>query len=156
MEIYKDVTERLKGLVLSRYKSIRDFSISINMPYSTIDNIFKRGIDKASINNIISICQALGISTDRLAEGQIVPALLVSSNYNDTEKKLIFNFRSLNEAGREKAFVYTEDLIASGRYTEMVRVYRAAKSTDNARGGYTEIPLADLEALKAAKHVEEI
>lgn len=64
----------LKQLILSRYKSILDFSKSIGMPYSTIDSIFKRGVANASITNIIKICNALGISADQLGNGQIVYA----------------------------------------------------------------------------------
>lgn len=64
--------EKLKDLILSRYKSIREFVIEIDMPYTTITSIFNRGIDNSSISNIIKICKALGISADALAEGKIV------------------------------------------------------------------------------------
>lgn len=43
------------------------------MPYSTISTIMNKGIQGTSVNKIITICQALGISTDDLAEGRIVP-----------------------------------------------------------------------------------
>ena len=72
MNDYGNITEQLKLFILEKYKSIREFAISINMPYSTIDNIFKRGIDKANVSNVISICQALNISTDMLACGKII------------------------------------------------------------------------------------
>ena len=62
----------LKALILSRYKSIREFSITIDMPYTTLYTIFERGIENASIGNVIRICKALKISTDELAEGRIV------------------------------------------------------------------------------------
>lgn len=48
-----DVLEqKLKDYILSRYKSIREFALNIEMPYSTIDTILKRGINKASVGNI--------------------------------------------------------------------------------------------------------
>lgn len=61
----------LKDLILSKYKSLREFSIKIDMPYSTIDTILKRGVDKANINNIIRICKELNIDTEALGEGRI-------------------------------------------------------------------------------------
>lgn len=64
--------EKLKDLILSRYKSVREFVIKIDMPYTTIASIFNRGIDNSSVSNIIKICKALGISADALAEGKIV------------------------------------------------------------------------------------
>ena len=65
--------EKLKELIQSRYKSIREFTQIIDMPYSTIDTIFKRGVKKASIDNIIKICRELHISADELYYGRIVP-----------------------------------------------------------------------------------
>ena len=64
--------EQLKNLILSKYKSIREFSLSIKMPYSTIDSIFKRGIGNAGVGNIIRICRELNIDVDQLANGYIV------------------------------------------------------------------------------------
>ena len=61
----------LKDLILSKYKSLREFSIKIDMPYSTIDTILKRGVDKANINNVIRICKELNIDVEALDEGKI-------------------------------------------------------------------------------------
>lgn len=65
--------ERLKELILKRYHSIREFTIFIDMPYTTIDSIFRRGVGNSSVSNIIKICKALGISADALADGEIKP-----------------------------------------------------------------------------------
>lgn len=67
------IEERLKELILQRYHSIREFTIAIDMPYTTMDSIFRRGIGNSSVTNIIKICKALRISVDELAEGKIVP-----------------------------------------------------------------------------------
>ena len=65
--------EKLKELILNRYHSIREFTIKADIPYSTLDSIFKRGIGNSSVTNVIKICKALGISADALADGEIVP-----------------------------------------------------------------------------------
>ena len=49
--------EKLKDLILSRYNSIREFTISIDMPYTTMDSIFRRGIGNSNVTNIIKICK---------------------------------------------------------------------------------------------------
>ena len=64
--------DKLKDLILTKYKSIREFTLDIEMPYSTVDSIFKRGITKASVDNIIRICDKLNISTDALVNWNIV------------------------------------------------------------------------------------
>ena len=66
--------EMLKELILKRYNSIREFTIDIDMPYTTMDSIFRRGIGNSSVINIIKICKALNISADALADGEIVPS----------------------------------------------------------------------------------
>lgn len=64
---------QLKNLILSRYRSIREFTIAVDIPYTTIDSIFRRGIGNSSVSTIIKICKALGISADELAEGRLTP-----------------------------------------------------------------------------------
>lgn len=71
------IEDKLKDLILSRYRSIREFTQVIDMPYSTFDTILKRGIDNSSVTNVIKICKELAISADALAAGQIVPAALM-------------------------------------------------------------------------------
>lgn len=65
------IEEELKNLILSKYKSIREFTNAIDMPYSTADSILKRGIKKSSVDSVIKICEKLGISTDALINGEI-------------------------------------------------------------------------------------
>ena len=67
------IETQLKNLILSRYRSIREFTIAIDLPYTTIDSIFRRGIDNSSVSTVIKICKALGISADELAEGRLTP-----------------------------------------------------------------------------------
>ena len=89
------IEEKLKELILSRYKSLREFTQVIDMPYSTLDTILKRGIDKASITNIIKICQELHISADELANGRIVPAFETTPEPRSSEiGTLINDFKS--------------------------------------------------------------
>lgn len=65
--------EKLKDLILKRYDSVREFTIAIDIPYTTMISIFKRGIGNSSVSNIIKICKALNISADALADGEIRP-----------------------------------------------------------------------------------
>ena len=65
--------EKLKELILTKYNSLREFTLTIDIAYSTFDSIMRRGIQNATINNVIKICSALHISADALANGEIVP-----------------------------------------------------------------------------------
>lgn len=65
------IEEKLKDLILTKYRSIREFTQIIDMPYSTFSTIMSRGLENSSVTNVIKICKALGISADALADGRI-------------------------------------------------------------------------------------
>ena len=67
------IENKLKSIILEKYGSMREFSKQIGMSQSTFATIMNRGIHKASITNVIKICQALEISADELANDKIVP-----------------------------------------------------------------------------------
>lgn len=65
--------EKLRNLIFSRYKSMREFAIMADIPNSTVNSVLSRGIKNSSVANVIKICKALKISADELAEGRITP-----------------------------------------------------------------------------------
>lgn len=71
------IEQQLKEYILTRYRSVREFTMSADIPYTTLDSIFKRGIDNSSITKVFRICKALGISADELAEGRITPVSML-------------------------------------------------------------------------------
>ena len=69
------IEDELKEYILSRYKSLREFSECAELPNSTVDTILKRGVFNAKVGNIIQICKVLNISADALADGRLEPKL---------------------------------------------------------------------------------
>lgn len=65
------VEDKLKELIKRKYGSVRKFTLEFEMPYSTVATVFSRGVAKTNINTILSICKALGLSADALADGKI-------------------------------------------------------------------------------------
>lgn len=66
--------QKLKSYILDKYKSVRSFTQVIGVPYSTVDNIFKRGIGGTGVSTIIKVCNGLDIDVTKLAQGEIVPS----------------------------------------------------------------------------------
>ena len=66
-----NLEDQLREYVGSKYKSVREFSIACDVAYSTIDNMFKRGVLKTGMSTISKVCQCLNISMDHLAIGEI-------------------------------------------------------------------------------------
>lgn len=63
--------EKLMHLILSKYKSIREFTFDADIPYTTMHSILRRGVGNSSVDNIIKVCHTLRISVDALARGEI-------------------------------------------------------------------------------------
>ena len=68
----KTVEMELKELILKKYGSLAEFCKKIDLPWTTLDSILKRGVDKANIKNILKITTELKIDVERLADGKIV------------------------------------------------------------------------------------
>lgn len=95
------IEEKLKELILIRYDSVREFGKIVDIPNSTLISIFKRGVDNASVSNIIKICKELKISVDELAEGRITPniptnnvgeMIEIKEIISDTKQQLLYGY----------------------------------------------------------------
>lgn len=66
-----DTEIRLKDLITSKYGSMKKFCEIIDMPWTTLDSILKRGIANSNITNVMKITNELQIDTESLASGII-------------------------------------------------------------------------------------
>lgn len=53
---------RLRNAILDRYKSIRQFALAVDVPYSSIMTGLSKGITGMSFDTVIKICKALGLN----------------------------------------------------------------------------------------------
>lgn len=60
--------DKIKNLIIEKYGSVRQFALKIDIPYTTIDSILKRGIDNSNVGNVIKMCKALDLSIDKTIE----------------------------------------------------------------------------------------
>ncbi|MDE6474755.1 MAG: helix-turn-helix domain-containing protein [Clostridia bacterium] len=67
-----ELEKQVVDLIIKNYSSKSEFARKADLPYSTLDSIFKRGLQNASIANIIKLCNALNISADGLSNGKII------------------------------------------------------------------------------------
>lgn len=112
------IEEQLKELILSNYKSVRAFTIAANIPYSTVDNIFKRGIGGTAVTTVMRICDILEITVDGITRGVIEPKATPPNipALTSSQTVLLSAFDQLNGEGQGKAVEYVEDLVATGHY----------------------------------------
>ena len=72
--------DKIKELIIEKYGSVRQFALKIDVPYTTIDSILKRGIDNSNVSNVIKMCKALGISVDKSIESNEIISNLTFDN----------------------------------------------------------------------------
>lgn len=58
--------EFLRTIIKDRYGSLRAFAKNIDMPYTTLVSMLKRGISNAGIDNFLKICKHLNIPPESL------------------------------------------------------------------------------------------
>lgn len=71
----EEMESKLKIMIIDRYGSLKKFCEKIDMPWTTLDSILKRGIANSNITNVIKISKGLNIDTESLASGKIVNSI---------------------------------------------------------------------------------
>lgn len=84
------IEERLRGLIVSRYPTVKDFAAEAGIKYTTLLAVLQRGIENSGASSLIKICDALGITLDGLAAGRI--------EYRDKKKNNETTFRAHQNA----------------------------------------------------------
>ncbi|MBQ8800023.1 MAG: hypothetical protein IJZ55_10700 [Lachnospiraceae bacterium] len=54
--------QKLRNLILDRYKSLRQFALEADIPYSTLMTILSRDLGGASFDAVVKICKKLEIN----------------------------------------------------------------------------------------------
>lgn len=67
----EDTELQLKSIIIEKYGSLKKFCEIIDMPWTTLDSILKRGISNANITNVLKITNELNIDAEKLASGII-------------------------------------------------------------------------------------
>ena len=100
------IEEQLKREILDQYRSVRAFTQVIGLPYSTVDNIFKRGINGTAVITVARVFRALGLDMDSIGRSTLrrqgepsgPPAVLTEEEQH--LEQLADNYRVMNEEGR--------------------------------------------------------
>lgn len=92
----EQLEQKLKDIIIFRYGNLNNFCKKIDIPWTTLDAILKRGIKKANITNVIKICEELNIDCESLYYGIIVKREI---RYNDSYDSLIFFGKASQEIG---------------------------------------------------------
>lgn len=102
----------MKKTILTQYKSVRQFAIELNIPYSTLVTALDRGIEGMSYETVIRMCNKLNLNpidfTSLDAEVDVNEQLL--------QNKVMQSYMKLNKEGREKVIDLMEDFLELKKY----------------------------------------
>ena len=60
--------QRLRNLILDRHKSLRQFALEADIPYSTLMTILSRDLGGASFDVVVKICRKLDLDPKEFCE----------------------------------------------------------------------------------------
>ena len=60
--------QKLRNLILDRYKSLRQFALEADIPYSTLMTILSRDMGGASFDVVVKICKKLDLDPMEFCE----------------------------------------------------------------------------------------
>ena len=105
-------TEILKDLISKTGLNMKTFAIEAGIPYTTLRSMLERGIDKASVNNVIKVCSKLNISVEELYN------ISQSVTLTNEEQKLLNDFNSLNSFCKTEALKIIAELKVISNYSK--------------------------------------
>lgn len=98
-----ELESQLKEMIIDNYGSLKKFTETINMPWTTLDSILKRGVSNSNITNVLKITRELGIDAEKLVDGKII-----ESSYEPTTIAAHLNTDTLTQDELDDVASYIE------------------------------------------------
>ena len=104
--------EILKREILLQYRSVRQFAMEMDIPYSTLVTALERGIEGMAYGTVSRICDKLNLNPVDFTslEGE------VSLGEQLLENRVMQNYLKLNQTGRDKVLELMEDFVQIDKY----------------------------------------
>ncbi len=104
--------EILKKEILNKYRSVRQFALEMNIPYSTLVTALERGIDGMAYGTVIRICDKLKLNPvdfSPLEDGAVLSGHIL-------ENQVMACYMNLNQPGRDRVLEIMEDMSQIDKY----------------------------------------
>ena len=99
--------EILKQEILRQYKSVRQFALDMEIPYSTLVTALDRGIEGMAYGTVIRMCDKLSLNPvdfSSLEKNEILGERIL-------ENRVMQYYVQLNKKGRKKILEMMEDFV---------------------------------------------
>lgn len=85
----------LESLIKDQGYNLKTFAAKCEIPYTTLYGIIKNGVGRASVDNVIRICQQLGIKVEELEEMATEKRPQIKPSYKDMQQLIARNGKKL-------------------------------------------------------------
>jgi hypothetical protein len=112
MEEKMTKAEILKKEILRQYRSVRQFALDMNIPYSTLVTALERGIEGMAYGTVIKICDKLSLNPvdfSSLERDTVLSEQLL-------ENRVMQYYVKLNQDGRDKILELMDDFVQIDKY----------------------------------------
>mgnify|MGYP004675926565 FL=1 len=102
----------LKTEILKQYKSVRQFAIEMEIPYSTLVTALDRGIEGMAYGTVIRMCDKLNLNPvdfSPLNQKSLLGGKIM-------ENRVMQYYVKLNKVGRKKVLDLMEDYVQLDKY----------------------------------------
>lgn len=100
----------LERLIKESGYSVRSFAQKCGIPESTLYTILKKGVGRASVDNIIIICKNLGITVEELESMAKGYSAAVETTYEDVERLIARNGKNMSSEQKMKLIQMLSDI----------------------------------------------
>ena len=104
--------EILKSEILKKYRSVRQFSLEMNIPYSTLVTALERGVDGMAYGTVIRICEKLSLNPVDFSSYERDESLGAKL----LENHVMQGYLKLNQEGRNKILDLMDDFAQIDKY----------------------------------------
>lgn len=108
--------EILRTEILKQYRSVRQFALEVNIPYSTLVTALDRGIEGMAYGTVIMMCDRLGLNPvcfTPLERDTVLGAQLL-------ENRVLEAYGRLNKEGRDRVLELMDDFALIEKYSAKI------------------------------------
>lgn len=107
-------SELLKERILEEYKSVRQFSTKLDIPYSTLASALDNKIEGMAYGTVLKMCEDLDLNPVDFMPLDATEG----AGRSLFGKRMYDRFEKLNKLGRKRIEEQLEDMIQLKKYTE--------------------------------------
>ncbi|WP_347299040.1 S24 family peptidase [Dolosigranulum savutiense] len=134
----------LKEMIIQKAGNLKEFSRVANIPYTTVRSILERGVMNAKTQNILDMCDALGITPETLLEMD-----------NGIVSDIVNTVSQLNPHRQTKVYNFATDQLNEQRVEETPAIYHTVQvySLLSAGTGIVDLDPTDTTEIELNGHV---